>query len=109
MCIHTRRLVLLVVVVLIIAIGATAYTPAIAPIQPPTREAFSAADINRGAELAALGDCVVCHTKPNGRPFARGRGVPTPFGTVYATNITPDPATGIGSWPPDAFRRAMRD
>ncbi len=56
-----------------------------------------------------MGDCKVCHTERNGRPFAGGRGVQTPFGTVYATNITPDPATGIGHWPLAAFSRAMRD
>jgi mono/diheme cytochrome c family protein len=109
MLIHVRRFVAIVVVVLIIVAGVTACTPAIAPIQPPAREAFDAADINRGAELAALGDCAVCHTERNGRPFVGGRGVQTPFGTVYATNITPDPATGIGRWPLAAFSRAMRD
>ena len=63
----------------------------------------------KGAELAAIGDCAVCHTSEDGHPYAGGRGVPTPFGTVYATNITPDPATGIGLWSEEAFRRAMRD
>jgi nicotinate dehydrogenase subunit B len=45
----------------------------------------------------------------NGSPYAGGRGISTPFGTVYATNITPDPDTGIGRWSLAAFRRAMRD
>jgi mono/diheme cytochrome c family protein len=76
---------------------------------PPSRAAFSPATIATGAELAALGDCVVCHTTKEGRPYAGGRGIPTPFGTVFATNITPDRATGIGDWSPEAFRRAMRD
>lgn len=31
----------------------------------------------------------------------------TPFGVVYATNISPDPETGIGRWSEEAFRRAM--
>jgi hypothetical protein len=31
-----------------------------------------------------------------------------PFGVVYASNITSDPTTGIGSWKEDAFVRAMR-
>ena len=34
--------------------------------------------------------------------------MPTPFGTIYSSNITPDADTGIGRWPEDAFRRAMR-
>ncbi len=106
---HFRRFVAIVAVVPIVVAGVTACTPAIAPIQPPAHEAFDPADIKRGAELAALGDCAVCHTERNGRPFAGGRGVQTPFGTVYATNITPDPASGIGRWPLAAFSRAMRD
>ncbi|MGA3401301.1 MAG: cytochrome c [Acetobacteraceae bacterium] len=63
----------------------------------------------RGARLAALGDCISCHTVPGGAPFAGGRAVQTPFGAVYAGNITPDPTTGIGTWSAAAFRRAMHD
>jgi mono/diheme cytochrome c family protein len=59
--------------------------------------------------LAAVGDCAACHTIPSGRPFAGGRAVATPFGRIYATNITPDTVTGIGDWSLSAFRRAMRD
>lgn len=70
---------------------------------------FPPEQIVRGSELAAIGDCAVCHTAVGGRPYAGGRGVPTPFGTVYATNITPDRETGIGDWSEAAFRRAMRD
>jgi mono/diheme cytochrome c family protein len=32
----------------------------------------------------------------------------SPFGTIYSTNITPDPETGIGRWSEEAFQRAMR-
>lgn len=39
--------------------------------------------------------------------FAGGRGVETPFGTVFAPNITPDPKTGIGTWSAGEFWRAM--
>ncbi|MEA2736954.1 MAG: hypothetical protein QOH05_261 [Acetobacteraceae bacterium] len=81
--------------------------PSIAPVV--ARPAFPPEQVARGAELAAVGDCAVCHTVSGDRPFAGGRGVPTPFGTVYATNITPDPDTGIGQWSEAAFRRAMRD
>lgn len=88
---------------------ALAWHPAIAPAAPPDRSAFPPEQVARGAELAAVGDCAVCHTTPGGRPYAGGRGVPTPFGTVYATNVTPDPETGIGRWSEAAFRRAMRD
>jgi len=110
--IRLRRCILFTVVILSVAAaaaGALAWRPSIAGIAPPGRSSFATAEVARGAALVALGDCAVCHTAANGRPYAGGRGIPTPFGTVYATNITPDPDTGIGRWSLDAFRRAMRD
>ncbi|MBN8728716.1 MAG: cytochrome c [Xanthomonadales bacterium] len=64
-------------------------------------------DIQRGLYLVRAGDCRSCHTAPNGQPFAGGRAVPTPFGTIYSTNITPDAETGIGQWTDADFLRAM--
>jgi len=84
-----------------------------APIErlaaPPPRASFDAALVKRGAELAALGNCRTCHTAAGGRAFAGGLPLETPFGTIYSTNITPDPETGIGRWSEEAFRRAMRE
>src|SRR3984893_17759411 len=81
----------------------------IAPIARPDASTYSAATIARGQQLAALGDCAVCHTVANGVINAGGRAIETPFGTIYSTNITPDPETGIGSWSYPAFERAMRE
>src|ERR1700737_4150220 len=63
--------------------------------------------VAKGAWLAAIGNCNTCHPASNGRTFAGGRPLSTPFGTIYATNITPDRETGIGSWSPSDFLRAM--
>jgi mono/diheme cytochrome c family protein len=108
-----RRLLLRVALLALAALagGAVviAWAPTISPITPPDRASFTTVAISRGATLAALGDCAVCHTAPDGTPYAGGRAIPTPFGTVFATNITPDPATGIGNWSLAAFQRAMRD
>ncbi|MFG1344224.1 molybdopterin cofactor-binding domain-containing protein [Xanthobacter autotrophicus DSM 431] len=82
---------------------------AIAPISPPDPAQFSVEMIARGRQLAALGDCAVCHTVPGGMANAGGRAMETPFGTVYSTNLTPDPETGIGRWSYAAFERAMRE
>jgi nicotinate dehydrogenase subunit B len=82
---------------------------AIAPIARPDASVYSAATIARGQQLAALGDCAVCHTGLNGVLNAGGRPLETPFGTIYSTNITPDVATGIGAWSFPAFERAMRE
>lgn len=81
---------------------------AIAPIAPPSSTTFSAATIERGRVLAALGDCAVCHTRPGGIRNAGGFALETPFGVIHSPNITPDAQTGIGSWSYPAFERAMR-
>ena len=94
------------------AVGiATAVLPwrSIAPVARPDASVFSEATIARGRQLAALGDCAVCHTSANGALSAGGRAIETPFGTIYSTNITPDPETGIGAWSYPAFERAMRE
>jgi mono/diheme cytochrome c family protein len=65
--------------------------------------------INRGEYLARAGDCVACHTELNGPEFAGGRPMPTPFGNLYAPNITPDDETGIGLWTADEFYRMMHE
>lgn len=65
--------------------------------------------VAKGAQLAALGNCIACHTVPGRPAFAGGLALPTPFGTIYSTNITPDRETGIGGWSEAAFERAMRE
>lgn len=98
--------------------------------------------VKRGAQLAAYGGCIDCHTPfklgPNGpeKDMARGlSGHPAelvlppppkvdgawnwsgsasntaffgPWGTSYASNLTPDRETGIGTWSEKEFIRAMR-
>ena len=97
------------VVVAAVAAGfAVAWRPAIAAIEPPSPQSFDPALVKRGRELAAIGNCSDCHTVRGGASFAGGLPVPTPFGTIYSSNITPDPETGIGRWSEEAFRRAMR-
>ena len=81
----------------------------IAPIMRPDPSTYSAETIMRGQQLAALGDCAVCHTQGNGAINAGGRAIETPFGVIYSTNITPDVETGIGAWSYPAFERAMRE
>jgi mono/diheme cytochrome c family protein len=104
----------LIVAVLIIAIGAVGYfalvyKPALAPIQGDQPQTFDVALIAHGAEMAAIGDCASCHTPAGGAPLAGGLPVPTPYGTIYSSNITPDRETGIGGWTEAAFLRAMRE
>jgi mono/diheme cytochrome c family protein len=63
----------------------------------------------RGRYLAKAADCAACHSAPGGAPYAGGLPMPSGFGTIYATNITPDPDHGIGRWSADDFWRALHD
>lgn len=75
---------------------------------PAWSAAPDAAQIKRGEYVARLGDCIACHTSAQGAAMAGGLELKTPFGTIYSTNITPDPVTGIGKYSFEQFNRAMR-
>jgi mono/diheme cytochrome c family protein len=78
--------------------GLSAASPEIHPVDSA---------MSRGEYLAHVGDCVACHSKHGGAPFAGGFAMPTPFGTLYSPNITPDNATGIGGWSADEFYQML--
>jgi mono/diheme cytochrome c family protein len=73
--------------------------PAVAQRQP---------DASHGEYIYRLADCAACHTKPGGKELAGGLALVTPLGAIYATNITPDRDTGIGSYSVTDFARAVR-
>ena len=89
------------------AAGAATAAAAEAAAPPPTQQDFAL--IERGRYLSLVADCAACHTDPKGgRPFAGGRAIDTPFGSVLAPNITPDRETGIGGWSDAQFDAALR-
>jgi mono/diheme cytochrome c family protein len=97
------------VVALAILIGLTR-TPSPVALPQPVNQADQQVLIKRGEYLARAGDCIACHTAHTAhgdKKFAGGLAMPTPFGTLYTPNITPDEATGIGTWSTDDFYRAM--
>jgi mono/diheme cytochrome c family protein len=109
--VHSRIIASVVAIALIAGAAgafAVAWRPAIPAVDPPAPQSFDTALVKHGRELAAIGNCNDCHTVRGGKSFAGGLPVPTPFGTIYSSNITPDAETGIGRWPEAAFRRAMR-
>ena len=91
-----------------LAVALIGWRSVIAPVQVSLANIYSPSTIERGRQLAALGNCVGCHTASDGVPNAGGRALDTPFGKIYSTNLTPD-ATGIGQWSLPAFQRAMRE
>lgn len=82
--------------------GEAPLPPQDVPLAQPAPQA-----VQRGEYLARAGNCMSCHTAQGGAPFAGGRGVETPFGVVFASNLTPDAETGLGRWTAAEFWRAM--
>jgi mono/diheme cytochrome c family protein len=58
-------------------------------------------DLANGQVMFNAGGCSSCHAVPN-QPdrlkLGGGLAIPSPFGTFYAPNISPDPNDGIGRW-----------
>jgi mono/diheme cytochrome c family protein len=70
----------------------------------------AAPDRANGLIIFDAGGCSSCHAVP-GQPdrlrLGGGLAIPSPFGTFYAPNISPDPVDGIGRWSEADFVRAV--
>ena len=95
-------------VVLAAAALVIAHEPEIPPVDLRAAVQPDPALLEKGARLAAVGNCRGCHTTAEGLPLAGGMPMHSPFGVIYSTNISPDRETGIGKWSEAAFQRAMR-
>ena len=103
-----RALVVGIVAVIVVLAAVFLLRPAEQGAPAPAAKG-EGSQIGRGEYLALVGDCLACHTVRGGKPYAGGLPIPTPFGTLYTPNITPDPETGIGKWTADDFWRALHD
>ncbi|MDB5992346.1 MAG: hypothetical protein JWQ10_3749 [Herbaspirillum sp.] len=106
-----KKTIILAIVLIALVFCSIALSLAGHPPLPPETPSTTPPDqqsIAQGAQLAALGNCMACHTAKDGKPFAGSLPLNTPFGKIFSTNITPDPETGIGNWSLEAFTRAMR-
>lgn len=82
------------------------------PRPTPPQEALAAdwqPAQGEGEYVMRLADCAACHTAEGGQPFAGGRPIASPLGTIWSSNITPDPDHGIGQYTLDEFRAALVD
>jgi len=76
---------------------------------PVTTAAYTP-DLAKGLTTFNAGGCSSCHAVPNQPDRTRlggGLAIPSPFGTFYAPNISPDPVDGIGRWTEAEFVRAV--
>jgi mono/diheme cytochrome c family protein len=97
------RLLLVLIAVVSVAIAALMRPPQISDIAVPTDEAA----IERGRYLIHAGGCISCH-EDNAGTLSGGMAIESPFGAFYASNITPDPVTGIGAWQGSDFLLALQ-
>lgn len=97
------RVLLLLIVAGLVVSAWLFRTPSVSDQAIPT----VAEAIDRGRYLVQAGGCISCHEDDNGT-LSGGMGIDSPFGTFYASNITPDPETGIGGWQGSDFLRALK-
>lgn len=102
------------VIGVLVILGAVALLGVIfVPVQRTPAQVQVAADAvvvaGSGEYAMRLGDCMACHTAKGGVPFAGGYPIDSPLGTIYSSNITPDPDHGIGNWTLDDFRASLYD
>ncbi|MGH8727982.1 MAG: c-type cytochrome [Burkholderiales bacterium] len=103
-----KRILSVVVIVLLVAVAAVLLLRR-EEGKEPTRVTARGDVYETGKYLAQAGDCLACHTARGGADYAGGLPIPTPFGTLYTPNITPDVETGIGKWSDDDFWRALHE
>jgi mono/diheme cytochrome c family protein len=67
-------------------------------------------DLANGQATFNAGGCSSCHAvpaQPDRTRLGGGLAIPSPFGTFYAPNISPDPTDGIGRWSEADFVTAV--
>jgi mono/diheme cytochrome c family protein len=80
------------------------------PLGLAVTEPAATPDLANGLTTFNAGGCSSCHAVPNQPDRLRlggGLAIPSPFGTFYAPNISPDPADGIGRWSEAEFVTAV--
>jgi mono/diheme cytochrome c family protein len=106
-----RRIVLGLALAGALALGVYWWLTAPAPVLAVTGPAHTP-DLANGLTTFNAGGCSSCHAVP-GQPdrlkLGGGLAIPSPFGTFYAPNISPDPADGIGRWTEAQFVTAVTE
>lgn len=106
---RSLRIIAGLAVVGIVALLAFIFVPVQATAPVSKLAADWKAEPGHGEYVMYASDCLACHTAEGGKPFAGGRPIASPMGTIWSTNITPDAKTGIGGWTLDQFRASLYD
>ncbi len=110
-----RRLTVMVVAAGLVVLGCAAFWIATIP-QTVSAAALSpyTPNLGNGETMFDIGGCASCHATPNSDAdkvdrtrLGGGLALPSPFGTFYVPNISPDPQDGIGAWSEADFVAAL--
>jgi mono/diheme cytochrome c family protein len=104
-----RRIFLGAAIAAIIGLGVYGWLTAAADTSAQSLPAHTPNQAN-GIVVFNAGGCASCHAVPN-QPdrlkLGGGLAIPSPFGTFYAPNISPDEKDGIGRWTEAEFVTAV--
>jgi mono/diheme cytochrome c family protein len=105
-----RKLVILAIIAAALAgIGVFWFITSPAVIPASALPAYTP-NLANGQTTFNAGGCSSCHAipqQPDRLRLGGGLAIPTPFGTFYAPNISPDPKDGIGGWSEADFVTAL--
>ena len=104
-----KRLLIGLIVIAAIGLGVFWWLTIPARIASASLPAYQP-NVANGRTMFDAGGCSSCHAVPN-QPdrlkLGGGLAIPSPFGTFYAPNISPDPNDGIGRWSEADFVTAV--
>ena len=104
-----RKVLLLAVLAAVVGAGIVWFVTEPAAVDASTLPAY-VADGQRGRAVFNAGGCSSCHATPDQGDrtlLGGGLAIPSPFGTFYAPNVSPNPADGIGRWTEADFVTAL--
>ena len=106
-----RRIFLGAAIAAIIGLGVYGWLTSATGISAQSLPAHTPNPAN-GIVVFNAGGCASCHAVPN-QPdrlkLGGGLAIPSPFGTFYAPNISPDEKDGIGRWTEAEFVTAVTE
>lgn len=103
-----RKIILTPFLVLLLAFIVTGWWLSSRPEVPDMMIPDSTAAVERGRYLVHAAGCISCHEGTEHPGLSGGLALESDFGTFFASNITPDPVSGIGAWTGRDFVLAMR-
>jgi mono/diheme cytochrome c family protein len=102
-----RRFALVIGGLIAAGVALADFVPAVRADDSAPAAPVTPATVKRGEYLAHAADCAACHMGTD-KKLSGGRAFTTPFGRIYASNITPDKTQGVGDYTDDEWVAALQ-